>query len=120
MQARAHEECSTKGCYENSRQLNVVAKAIFIHPDLILTWKEISYYVNELVIPGALLIFFPPLLTDREWLGVHSIVTPYFECPAELGTFFDLYDVRLKLNVNEVNSIKSTKIRSLSVIEIYI
>ncbi|CAI2199249.1 14525_t:CDS:1, partial [Funneliformis geosporum] len=49
----------------NSRQLNVVARAILIHPDLVTLWKEIGYYeicndVNELVIQGALLIFFPP------------------------------------------------------------
>uniref|UniRef100_U9TZJ7 Uncharacterized protein n=1 Tax=Rhizophagus irregularis (strain DAOM 181602 / DAOM 197198 / MUCL 43194) TaxID=747089 RepID=U9TZJ7_RHIID len=34
MQARAYEEYSPKDGYENSRQLNVVARAIFIHPDL--------------------------------------------------------------------------------------
>ncbi|EXX69363.1 uncharacterized protein OCT59_007913 [Rhizophagus irregularis] len=36
MQARAYEEYSPKDGYENSRQLNVVARAIFIHPDLVL------------------------------------------------------------------------------------
>ncbi|PKC11013.1 hypothetical protein RhiirA5_498022 [Rhizophagus irregularis] len=36
MQARAYEEYSPKDGYENSHQLNVVARAIFIHPDLVL------------------------------------------------------------------------------------
>ncbi|PKC62019.1 hypothetical protein RhiirA1_538788 [Rhizophagus irregularis] len=36
MQARVYEEYSPKDRYENSRQLNVVARAIFIHPDLVL------------------------------------------------------------------------------------
>ncbi|GES79610.1 hypothetical protein GLOIN_2v1595045 [Rhizophagus clarus] len=35
MQARAHEEYPPKDGYENSRQLNVVARAILIHPDLV-------------------------------------------------------------------------------------
>jgi hypothetical protein len=44
MQARAHEEYPPKDGYENSRQLNVVARAILIYPDLVLVWEEISYY----------------------------------------------------------------------------
>jgi len=65
MQARAHEEYPPKDGYENSRQLNVVARAILIYPDLVNLWKEIGYNeicsdVNELVMQGALLLFFPP------------------------------------------------------------
>ncbi|CAG8647506.1 6324_t:CDS:1 [Funneliformis mosseae] len=65
IQARAHEEYPPKDGYENSRQLNVVARAILIHPDLVILWKEIGYReicsdVNELVMQGALLILFPP------------------------------------------------------------
>ena len=65
MQARAHEEYPPKDGCENSRQLNVIARAILIYPDLVILWKEIGYYeicsdVNELVMQGALLILFPP------------------------------------------------------------
>ncbi|RGB29402.1 hypothetical protein C1646_322062 [Rhizophagus diaphanus] len=81
MQARAHEEYPPKDGYENSRQLNVVARAILIHPDLVLMWKEIGYHeicndVNELVMQGALLILFPPTPpSDWECPGVRAIVT---------------------------------------------
>jgi hypothetical protein len=65
MQARSHEDYSPKDGYENSRQLNVVARAILVHPDLVNLWKKIGYYeicndVNDLVMQGALLILFPP------------------------------------------------------------
>ncbi|CAB5378089.1 hypothetical protein RhiirA5_424872 [Rhizophagus irregularis] len=65
MQSRAHEEYPPKDGYENSRQLNVIARAILIYPDLVTLWKEIGYYeicsdVNDLVMQGALLILFPP------------------------------------------------------------
>ncbi|RIA96687.1 hypothetical protein C1645_358182 [Glomus cerebriforme] len=65
MQARAHEDYPPKDGFENSRQLNVIARAILIHPDLVIYWKKIGYYeicsdVNELVMQGALLILFPP------------------------------------------------------------
>ncbi|CAG8663982.1 14679_t:CDS:1 [Funneliformis mosseae] len=59
------EEYPPKDGYENSRQLNVIARAILIHPDLVILWKQIGYYeicddVNDLVLQGALLILFPP------------------------------------------------------------
>jgi hypothetical protein len=65
MQARAHEEYPPKDGFENSRQLNVVARAILIQSDLVILWKKIGYHeicsdVNELVMQGALLILFPP------------------------------------------------------------
>ena len=65
MQSRAHEDYPPKDGYENSRQLNVVARAILIYPDMVNLWKEIGYHeicsdVNELVMQGALLILFPP------------------------------------------------------------
>src|SRR5438128_1846511 len=42
IQARAHEEYPPKDGYENSRQLNVVARAILIHSDLVNLWKRIG------------------------------------------------------------------------------
>ncbi|RIA95316.1 hypothetical protein C1645_757712 [Glomus cerebriforme] len=65
MQTRAHEDYPPKDGFENSRQLNVVARAILIHPDLVNLWKKIGYHeicsdVNELVMQGALLTLFPP------------------------------------------------------------
>ena len=81
MQARAHEEYPPKYGYENSRQLNVVTRAILIHPDLVTLWKDIGYYeicsdVNELVMQGALLIFFPPTPPNNwECPDVSTIVT---------------------------------------------
>src|SRR4051795_11429800 len=44
MQSRAHEEYPPKDGRENSRQLNVVARAILIYPDLVILWKEIGYH----------------------------------------------------------------------------
>ncbi|GES79588.1 hypothetical protein GLOIN_2v1595045 [Rhizophagus clarus] len=63
--ARAHDECPPKDGYENDHHLNVVARAILIHPaDLVLMWKEIAIMkfvtIKELVMQGALLILFPP------------------------------------------------------------
>ncbi|RIA96689.1 hypothetical protein C1645_871870 [Glomus cerebriforme] len=65
MKARAHESFPSRDGFENSRQLDVMARAILIYPDLVSLWKQIGYYevcndINELVIQGALLIFFPP------------------------------------------------------------
>ncbi|EXX55878.1 uncharacterized protein OCT59_010613 [Rhizophagus irregularis] len=65
IQDRAQEDYPPKDGYENSRQLNVIARAILIYPDLVIMWKEIGYYeicsdLNELVMQGALLILFPP------------------------------------------------------------
>jgi hypothetical protein len=80
IQARAHEEYPSKDGYENSRQLNVIARAILIHPDLVNLWKRIGYHeicvdVNELVMQGALLILFPPTPSnDWESPGVNIVV----------------------------------------------
>ncbi|POG83181.1 hypothetical protein GLOIN_2v1490054 [Rhizophagus irregularis DAOM 181602=DAOM 197198] len=59
------EEYPSKDGFENNRQLNVIARGILIHPDLVNLWKQIGYYeicndVNDLVMQGALLILFPP------------------------------------------------------------
>ncbi|CAG8464028.1 1921_t:CDS:2 [Acaulospora morrowiae] len=59
------EEYPPKDGYENSRQLNVMARTILICKDLVILWKDIGYYqiysdVNDLVMQGALLILFPP------------------------------------------------------------
>src|SRR6266542_5361571 len=80
MQARAYEEYPPKDGYENSRQLNVIARAILIYPDLVILWKEIGYNkicsdVNELVMQGALLIFFLPTPPNNwECFDVNTIV----------------------------------------------
>src|SRR5581483_5478870 len=59
------DEYPSKDGFENNRQLNVIARGILIHPDLVNLWKQIRYYeichdVNDLVMQGALLILFPP------------------------------------------------------------
>jgi hypothetical protein len=64
-QQSAPEEYPSKDGFENNRQLNVIARGILIHPDLVNLWKQIGYYeicndVNDLVMQGALLILFPP------------------------------------------------------------
>ncbi|CAI2169568.1 10865_t:CDS:2 [Funneliformis geosporum] len=33
----------SKDSYGNNRQLNVIVRAILIHPDLVNLWKEIGY-----------------------------------------------------------------------------
>jgi hypothetical protein len=81
MHARAHEEYPPKDGFENSRQLNVVARAILIQPDLVNLWKEIGYHevcrdINELVMQGALLILFlsnPP--SNWECPSVNVVIT---------------------------------------------
>ncbi|RIA82931.1 hypothetical protein C1645_834589 [Glomus cerebriforme] len=70
MQARAHEEYPPKDGYENSRQLNVVARAILIHPDLVIMWKDIGYYeicndVNEFVILNEIGDFFDEFISNN-------------------------------------------------------
>jgi hypothetical protein len=64
-QQLAPEEYPSKDGFENNRQLNVIARGILIHPDLVNLWKRIGYYeicndINDLVMQGALLILFPP------------------------------------------------------------
>src|SRR5437763_924914 len=59
------EEYPSKDGYGNNRQLNVTARGILVHPDLVNLWKqiecyEICDYVNDLVVQGALLTLFPP------------------------------------------------------------
>ncbi|RGB37095.1 hypothetical protein C1646_757345 [Rhizophagus diaphanus] len=87
------EEYPSKDGFENNRQLNVIAREILIHPDLvnlwkqilylflcfrtyeavvqINLWKQIDYYeicndVNDLIMQGAFLILFPPT-TASDW-----------------------------------------------------
>jgi hypothetical protein len=75
------EEYPSKDGYENNRQLNVIARAIIIHPDLVNMWKNIGYHeicsdVNDLVIQGALLILFPSTPpNDWECPDVNTVVT---------------------------------------------
>src|SRR6266542_694615 len=93
LQARTQEEYPPKEGYENNRQLNVVTRAILIHPDLVNLWKSIGYHeicsdINELAIPGAFLILFPPS-PPSDW-----------ECP-KLSTVLDrlkrLVDIGFRL-----------------------
>ncbi|EXX75051.1 uncharacterized protein OCT59_013268 [Rhizophagus irregularis] len=95
------EEYPPKDGYENNRQLNVIARAIIIHPDLINIWKNIGYYeicsdVNDLVIRGVLLILFPSTPpNDWECPDVNTVVT-------RLKKFTDL---GFKLTNNVINDI---------------
>ncbi|RIA96691.1 hypothetical protein C1645_358234 [Glomus cerebriforme] len=81
MQERAQYEYLPKDGYEKSHHLNVIARAILIHPDLVDLWKKIGYYeicsdVNELVVQGALLMLFPPTPpTNWECPDVNSVVS---------------------------------------------
>ncbi|GBB83844.1 hypothetical protein RclHR1_01050018 [Rhizophagus clarus] len=77
---RAQEYYPPIDGYENIRQLNVVARAILIYPDLVNLWKKIGYHeicsdVNDLVIQGALLTLFPPT-PPTNWIipDVNSVV----------------------------------------------
>ena len=69
LKPRAYEEYHPKDGYENSCQLNVIARVILICPDLVKLWKRIGYHeicvVNELVMQGALLMF--PLTFPNDW-----------------------------------------------------
>jgi len=89
IQSYDHEEYPPDDGYENSRHLHVVASAILVHPDLVTYWKEIGYHeicedVNDLVMRGVLLIFFPDF-SSNNWVPptVDSIV-------ARLKQFVDL------------------------------
>jgi hypothetical protein len=96
MQDRAQEDYPPKDGYENSRQLNVIARAILIYPDLVIMWKEIGYYeiccdLNELVMQGALLILFPPT-PPTNWICPNvDIVVKRLKQLIDLG--FQLNDV---------------------------
>jgi hypothetical protein len=61
---RSREAYPRKDGFENSRQLNVISRAIIIYPELVNAWKKIGYNIcndiNDLVIGGLLLILFPP------------------------------------------------------------
>jgi hypothetical protein len=53
-----------KDGYENYRQLNIIARAIILHPELTNLWKRIGYYdicqdLNQLVIEGFFISIFP-------------------------------------------------------------
>ncbi|RGB40232.1 hypothetical protein C1646_753606 [Rhizophagus diaphanus] len=81
IQDRAQEDYPPKDGYENSRQLNVIARAILIYPDLVYMRKEIEYYeicsdVNDLVMQGAFLTLFPPT-PPTNWIipDIEAVVT---------------------------------------------
>jgi hypothetical protein len=125
MQARAHEEYPPKDGCENSRQLNVVARAILIHPDLIILWKKIGYYeicsdVNELVMQGALLILFPPTPPDDwEHPSVNNVVDRLNQL-INLG--FQLTDVvmeeALHLFEHKLNDIGDILVTSFQIVQL--
>lgn len=59
--------------YENIRQLNIIARAIVLYPDLVKLWKQIGYHeicedMNSLVIQGVYLILFPPNPNLQNWV----------------------------------------------------
>uniref|UniRef100_U9U891 Uncharacterized protein n=1 Tax=Rhizophagus irregularis (strain DAOM 181602 / DAOM 197198 / MUCL 43194) TaxID=747089 RepID=U9U891_RHIID len=61
----ATENYLSRDGYENNRQVNLISRAILIHPDLVVLWKKIGYNeicsdFNELVIVDTLLVCFPP------------------------------------------------------------
>ncbi|CAG8708465.1 12558_t:CDS:1 [Funneliformis mosseae] len=75
------EEYPPKDGYENSRQLNVIARAILLESQLVGLWKEIGYNdicsdINDIVLEGAMLILFPPT-PPLEWIcpSVDQVVT---------------------------------------------
>ncbi|RIB11772.1 hypothetical protein C2G38_2249947 [Gigaspora rosea] len=89
-------------------QLNIIARAILIHKDLINIWKEIGYYdivneVNNLVIQGALLLLFPQIPPkDYVMLTVKEIINNLQEL-IDLGfnpTDTVILDI-LQLNIGE-------------------
>ena len=60
------DEHPSKDGFENNRQLNVIAWGILIHSDLVNLLKQIGYYeiammLSDLIMQGALLLFFPPI-----------------------------------------------------------
>lgn len=104
------EEYPPKDGFENIRQLNVIARAILIHCDLVQLWKDEGYTemcrdLNELVMQGALLILFPPNQTPG-WgpPGVDRVVERLQELKgigfqltdAVIGDAMFLFETRLK------------------------
>ncbi|GBC04912.1 hypothetical protein RclHR1_05940003 [Rhizophagus clarus] len=64
------EEYPSRDGYENNRQINLISRAILIHPDLVNLWKKIGYNeicsdLNELVVEGSLLVYLPPNPPDN-------------------------------------------------------
>ncbi|CAI2188551.1 11550_t:CDS:2, partial [Funneliformis geosporum] len=93
------------------------ARAILIQPDLVNLWKEIGYLeictdVNELVMQGALLIFFPPT-PPNNWVcpDVRTIVGRLKHL-IDLG--FQLTDsvIEEALHLPEIKSNKANKRKS--------
>ncbi|PKC02445.1 hypothetical protein RhiirA5_379778 [Rhizophagus irregularis] len=59
--------------YENVHQLNILARAIVLYPDLVNLWKQIGYHeickdTNSLVIRGVYLLLFPSNTDQRNWV----------------------------------------------------
>ena len=65
------KEYPTKDVFENNKQLNIIARAILIYPNIVNFWKQIGYHnicrdVNNLVLQGSLLILFYPNAKNDE------------------------------------------------------
>ncbi|RIA96688.1 hypothetical protein C1645_871869 [Glomus cerebriforme] len=102
-QTRAHENYPPRDGHENSRQLNVIARAILIHPNLVNMWKKIGYHeicdnLNELVMQGALLILFPPTPPTNWVCPDFKIVSKRLEQLILLG--FQLSDTVMEVAFN--------------------
>jgi len=59
------EKYPAKDGFENNKQLNIIARAILIYPEIVELWKQIGYHdicidVNNLVLQGSLLILYYP------------------------------------------------------------
>ncbi|RIA96690.1 hypothetical protein C1645_857201 [Glomus cerebriforme] len=129
MQARTHEDYPPKDGFENSRQLNVIARAILIHPDLVNLWKKIGYHeicsdVNELVMQEirkestsviactCLTQTIRPERNHRKTNLLEFLIKRIDNPEEALDNTLKSYDVGFKF---DVNSLKTLKIRSLSV-----
>ena len=61
MQILNRKEYPAKDGFENNKQLNIIARAILIRPEIVEYWKQIGHHdickeLNDLVLQGSLLI----------------------------------------------------------------
>ena len=73
MQILNRKEYPANDGFENNKQLNIIARAILIHPEIVEFWNQIGYYdickdVNNLVLQGSSLILFYQMLKMKSIL----------------------------------------------------